>query len=374
MKNRINGPQAKPEKLLSTGDTIGVIGLALAVIITGTAFTIKKCTGERESDEQKIEKLQTDEPAYAKNGSAHKPKHQPQRDTTQEDAPESSLILSDDDQPTLEESCQEVKDSVTYDDPGAIYDAFATAQDFMPDRSAFEDANDFLRLMSKTCGMSEAQLLGILKKTVDQGDTRIAGFLNDYITSRCSDEGLRELTATSKQLRADFDACETPREKCEKPLKIQGSEECENIPWTDEDGKVSCMQPYWDNMKKQCETLPHDTNAAFKCSRAASSDYDQRIKQGKENEHTCPDRIAQEIGTDLQNIQSLNAQAVGNKLATLRLALLDPASELSEDLIQQYMGELRQFLISKDVGHFLPLACVHPRRKERQVCLRQSQA
>ena len=300
------------------------------------------------------DKPQTDEPAHAKDASVHKPKHQPRRDTVQADEPDSSLILSDDDQPTLEEACQEIKDSVTYDEPGAIQDAFRAAENLMPNATnPLEGAHGFLQRMGRACGMSEIQLLNILTKAIEQGDTRTAGFLNDYIVSRCSDEDLRALMTGSKQLYADLGDCETPREKCEKPLQIQGSEACESISWTDEEGKISCLQPHWDNMKKQCGTLPHDTDASFKCSRTASSAYDQRNEQREEDKLTCPDRTAQAMGTDLQRIQSLNAQAVGNKLATLRLTLLDPTSELSEDLLRQYMAELRQFLISKDISPFL---------------------
>lgn len=354
MTARINNPQTNSDKPLSTGDTVGVVALALAVIIGGTAITVRKCTGEKQSDKLKIEGKQADEPAHAKDASVHKPKHQPRMDTVQADEPDSSLILSDDDQPTLEEACQEIKDSITYDEPGAIQDAFRAAKDLMPPaNNVLENAHGFLQRMGTTCNISEAQLFSILGKAISQGDTRTAGFLNDYIVSRCADESLSAVMEDGKQLFADFDACETPRDKCEKPLKAGASIACESIPWTNEEGKTSCLKPYWDNMENQCGALPHDTSAKWQCVRAASSADDQRKKQREENEPTCPDRTAQAMGTDLQKIQSLNAEAVGNKLATLRLTLLNPTSELSEDLLRQYMAELRQFLISKDINPFL---------------------
>lgn len=320
----------------------------IALIATVTA--IRSCPNEDKKQKETMPNPKPDKPksAHAKNGSAHK------RDTTNEDELKSAIILSDDDQLTLEEACQDIKDSVTYDDPGAIQDAFRAAENLMPPaKNSLENAHGFLQRMGQKCDISEAQLLSILGKAIKQGDTRTAGFLNDYIASRCANESLSAVMKNSKQLFADFDACETPRDKCEKPLVAEASTACESIPWTDEEGKVSCLKPHWDNAEKQCGTLPHDAHAKLQCIQAASLDYNQREELREKNESTCPDRTAQAMGVNLKRIQSLNAEAVGNKLATLRLTLLNPTSELSEDLLRQYMAELRQILISKDINPFL---------------------
>lgn len=351
-------PRTNPDKSSRTRNTFAVLGAILAVIAAATAFLVKKCTEEKPSDKPKFEgnlpnpELDKPSSAHAKNGSAHKHKHQSQRDTTQENELESAIILSDDDQLTLEEACQDIKDSVTYNDPGAIQDAFAAAEDLMPPAS-LESVHGFLQRMGRECGISEAQLFSILGKAIKQGDTRTAGFLNNYIVSRCADENLSAVMNNSKQLAVDFEACETPRDKCERSLEEKAQTACESIPWTDEESKISCLEPYWDNAEKQCETVPHDAHARSQCMQAAFLADDQRKKQKEENELTCPDRTAQAMGMDLKRIQSLNAEAVGNKLATLRLTLLNPTSELSEDLLRQYMAELRQFLISKDINPFL---------------------
>lgn len=54
-------PRTNPDKPLSTRNTICVVGLALTVIVLGTSFAVRKCTGEAQPDKSKVETPTTPE-------------------------------------------------------------------------------------------------------------------------------------------------------------------------------------------------------------------------------------------------------------------------------------------------------------------------
>lgn len=222
----------------------------------------------------------------------------------------------------LFQKCTELESTT---EASQVYDALVALSKIVnPDEGAYDMGIYTLRKFASACNLSMEQIMLVLKLAIDDGDTRIAGVVNQELQRRCSEENMARVASRDyvQEHQALTDCLDkewkSPRDACVFDDQVADKSDCADLSQTSP--RTECLN-----------NLKH------------AQDEQNILEQ--ELKRNCPDRLAAEMGLDGQRVQALDAEPHASYLLSLKMDLLNPEVEPNDKMMMDYAMHMKTTLV-----------------------------